>query len=225
MKPALILILFLAGAASGAIEKRFVGSKSCKTDRQYHVQIDSAQHPLGHHCLPLWRTGSSKKLTQTIKLEQQFTYKDEEGRKHDIMLIKLNEDVSAKLPVISLPPSECSKPEEGQQVEVGGWGAKTADVMQSKKPKSLKCGKTDLAACGEADKPDDKYFSDPDTIMCAFKAGVEACSGDGGTAVEYNNVLHGIVVSDPVDKCANPIVIANVCHYRKWIDETIRANS
>ncbi len=48
--------------------------------------------------------------------------------------------------------------------------------------------------------------------------------GDSGSAVEYNGLLHGIIVSNPVDKCANPIVMLDICYYRKWIDETMRAN-
>uniref|UniRef100_A0A3B4WGP1 Peptidase S1 domain-containing protein n=1 Tax=Seriola lalandi dorsalis TaxID=1841481 RepID=A0A3B4WGP1_SERLL len=32
-----------SGAASGAIEKRIVGSQDCETDRQYHVEIESVQ--------------------------------------------------------------------------------------------------------------------------------------------------------------------------------------
>lgn len=65
---------------------------------------------------------------QDIKPDQQFTFKDDEGNPHDIMLIKLNEDASAKLPTIQLPAAECSRPEVNQPVKVGGWGAKTADV-------------------------------------------------------------------------------------------------
>lgn len=72
--------------------------------------------------------GSSKKYEQQIKIEQQFTFKGEDGRPHDIMLIKLNEDMSGSLPTIKLPPVGCTKPEKGQQVEVGGWGAKKAHV-------------------------------------------------------------------------------------------------
>lgn len=73
--------------------------------------------------------GSSNE--QVIEANQQFTFKDAEEKAHDIMLIKLNEDVSAKLPTINLPPVGCSKPEIGQEVRVGGWGAKKAD-MKSK---------------------------------------------------------------------------------------------
>lgn len=69
----------------------------------------------------------SKKNEQDIKTDQQFTYKDEEGT-HDIMLLKLNEDVSPKLPTIQLPSAECEKLAANQQVEVGGLGAKMADV-------------------------------------------------------------------------------------------------
>ncbi|XP_040898550.1 trypsin-like [Toxotes jaculatrix] len=258
MKLAFIHVLVLVGAASGAIEKRIVGGKSCDKDRQYHVQIQSLQGGkscggsllntrwviTASHCaeqvvklqlglnndvsvftkIGSFFKGSSKKLEQVIKPDQQFTYKDEEGHAHDIMLIKLSEDMSAKLPTIKLPPVECTKPEVGQQVEIGGWGPEKADVTKAKIPKKLKCASTDIIACDENDKPGDKYFSDEATTMCAFKPGVESCIGDDGSAVEYNNVLHGIIVNSPVDKCANRIVMLNICHYRKWIDETMQKN-
>ena len=72
--------------------------------------------------------GSSKKLEQQIKPDRQFTFKDEEGNLHDIMLIKLNEDVSAKLPTINLPSLECTRPEQGQKIEIGGMGPKKAGM-------------------------------------------------------------------------------------------------
>lgn len=66
----------------------------------------------------------SKTVKQEIKPEQQFTNKDAEGRLHDIILIKLNKDASAKLSTIKLPPvGSCNRPEQGQQVEVGGLEA------------------------------------------------------------------------------------------------------
>lgn len=49
--------------------------------------------------------------------------------------------------------------------------------------------------------------------------------GDSGTAVEYNGLLHGIIVSNPVDKCVNRIVMLDICYYREWIDKTMQDNS
>ncbi|XP_030594318.1 kallikrein-2-like [Archocentrus centrarchus] len=169
-------------------------------------------------------SGPPKNLEQQIDPKQQFTFKEGDDPPHDIMLIKLNEDVSAKLPTIKLPPVECEKPTMNAQVQIGGWGFKTADVKKASNPKNLKCANTEITECGENDKPDSKYHSDESTTMCAHKPGVDSCFGDAGTAVEYNNLLHGIIVSNPVDKCANPIVMLNVCHYRKWIAETMRNN-
>uniref|UniRef100_A0A3Q1GGZ9 Anionic trypsin-2-like n=1 Tax=Acanthochromis polyacanthus TaxID=80966 RepID=A0A3Q1GGZ9_9TELE len=183
MKLCFLLVVMLAAAASGAIEKRIVGGGSCKKNRQYQVEIESLQK--GKSCggslintrWVITASHCSKKLEQDITTNQQFTYKDEDERVHDIMLIKLNEDMSAKLPTINLPPAECQRPELSQQVEVG------------------------------------------DTSVC-----VSVFQGDAGSAVEYNNALHGIIVSELVDKCANPIVMLDICFYRKWIDETMLKN-
>ncbi|KAM7416815.1 hypothetical protein PAMA_018737 [Pampus argenteus] len=283
-----LLFICMPGAASGAIEKRIVGGKSCGKQRQYHVQIDSVQGGktcggsllntrwviTASHCAEQYETSSiprdaaemhfvmiiklpsirvnpltttnkevklkigfnvvsstkilSKvkgKLDQTIKTNQQFTYKGDEGKPHDIMLIKLNEDVSAKFPTINLPPTECQKPEINQQVEIGGWGAEKAGKLRSNILRSLKCATTVIAACGENDKPDGKYHSDETTTMCAFKPGVESCFGDAGSAVEYNDLLYGIIVSDPVDTCAKSIVMQDICYYTEWIAKTMLNNS
>ncbi|KAM9360681.1 serine protease 1-like [Symphorus nematophorus] len=247
-----VFVLVLAGAASGATEKRIVGSVSCK-ERQYHVQITSVQRGkscggsllntrwvlTASHCAEqavnvelaqnagFWLRikglfKSNRK--QTIETNQQFTFKDDGGNLHDIMLIKLSKDVSAELPTIELPPVGCTQPEENKQVQIGGWGADQAKP-KAKPPRSLKCASTVMSKCGDDDKPDSKYHSDESTTMCAFKAGVEACYGDAGSAVEYENLLYGIIVSQPVDSCAKTIVMLNICHYREWIDKTIKDNS
>lgn len=62
-----------------------------------------------------------KKLEQTIPVKQQLTFKDEEEKAQDIMLIKPNEGVSPKLPTIIYDKKDCSRPEEDANVEIGGW--------------------------------------------------------------------------------------------------------
>lgn len=46
---------------------------------------------------------------------------------------------------------------------------------EASNPNNLKCAMTEIAQCGENDKPDSKYFSDESTTMCAHKPGVESC--------------------------------------------------
>lgn len=73
--------------------------------------------------------GSENKLEQEIAPEgQQFTYKDEEDHKHDIMLIKLKVDASASLPVIRLPSADCAKPAVDATVHIGAMGAHKAGM-------------------------------------------------------------------------------------------------
>nr|XP_020458244.1 uncharacterized protein LOC109961620 isoform X1 [Monopterus albus] len=164
------------------------------------------------------------------------------------MLIRLNDDV--KSPTINLPPVECTRPEMSHQVQIGGLGFKADSGKKAKAPSKLQCSSTDIKECGEDDKPDAKYFSDETTTMCAFKPGVEVCfvstqfisfsyfcvswhmitalillfQGDSGSGVEYNNLLYGIILNNPDDKCSGRLVMLDICKYRKWIDETMEKN-
>ncbi|XP_061585256.1 trypsin-like [Cololabis saira] len=164
--------------------------------------------------------GRSNPLKQEIEPKQQFPFKDEEGKMHDIMLIKLNVDASAKHGIIKLP-ADCKRPATGSSLLIGGMGPKRAG---GKPESSVRCATTKMIDCGEKDKPSSKYHSDETNTMCAHVPGVEACFGDAGTAVEFDGLLYGIIVNKPKDKCENPIVMMDICFYKEWIEKTMREN-
>ncbi|XP_047448457.1 kallikrein-8-like [Mugil cephalus] len=206
------------------LNKRWFITASHCGNQKINVKLDTSHRPWYKKAKSSIFSffGRKDKYDQEIPVKQQFIYKDEEGKEHDIMLVKLSKDASSKSTPINLPPAECTKLEVNKQVEIGGWGAHKADL---KKSSSLRCANTAITECGENDKPGKVYHVDEAAVMCAFKPDVEVCFGDSGTAVEHDGVLHGIIVSEPVDTCVKRVVMLDICHYRKWIDETMAKHS
>lgn len=79
--------------------------------------------------------GTPKVTEQIIPTNQQFTFKVEEEKPHDIVLIKLNTDMSVKVPKINLPPVGCTRPEQGKEVQIGGFGAKKSGGKGANHPR------------------------------------------------------------------------------------------
>ncbi|CAL8328813.1 unnamed protein product [Arctogadus glacialis] len=265
------------GAASGSnVEKRILGGSSCKTEGKYHVKVswEDGQSPCGASLLNTnWvltaaRCGNRNlKVTfaaegikdnffalfgsndQKIDVKQQYPY----GKKHDIMLIKLNEAVKAKY-AIELPHGEAS-PEEAADEEAAPEEAADEEAADEEAAQGLstppvkQCTGPSLRQTvqiggwgddgGKKNKPkhrcaktkitkceakDKKRGKHPTTLMCAHSPGVKSCEGDAGSAMVYDNKLYGIIVNKRKNDCTNVPEILDICFYLDWITKTMREN-
>nr|CAI5832236.1 unnamed protein product [Callosobruchus analis] len=163
----------------------------------------------------------SDSVTVTM-IDQCITHPDykQADLVNDIALLRLNKDVSesATISYVGLPTSKL----QGDihkwctHALVMGWG--WLDYHTRERPSKLQCVTLDVIATSDCLM---HYHSsrDPDTVMCTYSEGKDACRGDSGGPLMCNGILYGVVSYGL--KCATkyPGVYTRVDSYMDFIDD------
>ncbi|XP_047384250.1 kallikrein-2-like [Sciurus carolinensis] len=147
-----------------------------------------------------------------------------QDRSHDLMLLHLSNPVqiTEAVRVLALPTQE---PEVGSICLASGWGS--IKPKQYLSPETLQCVDLNLMPnefCSRA-------YSEKvtDFMLCAgrWKGGKDTCGGDSGGPLICNGVLQGLTSwgSDPCAVPQRPALYTKLMVYRKWIEDTMVANS
>uniref|UniRef100_A0A8D2DZR6 Peptidase S1 domain-containing protein n=1 Tax=Sciurus vulgaris TaxID=55149 RepID=A0A8D2DZR6_SCIVU len=207
----LILPLWGTGAAP-PVQSRIIGGWECEKHSQpwqaavYHNGLPVCGGVLVH---PQWVLTAAHCNRKTS---------------HDLMLLHLSEPVqiTEAVRVLALPTQE---PEVGSVCLASGWGS--IEPKQYLSPETLQCVDLNLMPnefCSRA-------YSEKvtDFMLCAgrWKGGKDTCGGDSGGPLICNGVLQGLTSwgSDPCAVPQRPALYTKLMVYRKWIEDTMVANS
>ncbi|XP_054900650.1 kallikrein-2-like [Poeciliopsis prolifica] len=248
-----LLLLGLGVAVSSAsLQKRIIGGENCKDDeRQYHVMVRkhsktdwkfcggsliSDQWVLtAAHCWPKdpsWVVDAHvgvhpKSVRKTIyRITHHVIYADSNGRKHDIMLLKLPSKTAIQ--PIKLP--DC--PDTlllGTKVQIAGNGPARLGSFNKRiqhRPKDLQCGEMKIDKHERLEKilAEGKYFWYKHQKWYSVRSFKKDISfGDSGGGFVFKNRLYGVstFLGDPVFSLSKPSGFMDVCAYKEWIDDTI----
>nr|XP_028703748.1 kallikrein-15 [Macaca mulatta] len=129
-------------------------------------------------------------------------------------------------------PTRCPHP--GEACVVSGWGLVShiepgttrSPQSQVSLPDTLHCANISIISDTSCDKSYPGRLTN--TMVCAGAEGrgAESCEGDSGGPLVCGGVLQGIVSwgDVPCDNTTKPGVYTKVCHYLKWIRETMKRN-
>lgn len=156
--------------------------------------------------------------------EPPVIYSDTNGD-HDIMLLKLSKATDAITP-IQLP--DCSAHLKINAVQIAGYGPTTADSTGKRLPgeaHNLQCADINVVDCKKL--RDLNRLTNPKRLdqhwFCGQSSKVDACHGDSGGGVVYNDIIYGVIAftGDPEHVCNEAVGFMDVCAYKDWIEKTI----
>ncbi|XP_066501265.1 trypsin-2-like [Hoplias malabaricus] len=153
-----------------------------------------------------------------------------------IMLIKLPE--SAKVAPAALPTGACIAPSDGDELQVSGRGATTAEGGMG--VKDLMCLEVKIHSKSHCPDLSSTDYQKHNYIYCGGGvdgAAIKACKGDSGSGLlkkemtskshfffwtkeEKVDVLYGVLISGHGDACEDKFVFVDICAkpIKKWID-------
>ncbi|XP_043972487.1 thrombin-like enzyme ancrod [Gambusia affinis] len=253
---ALLKVLLLLGLGvavnSVSLQKRIIGGEKCRDDeRRYHVKIYGHSKTWYHicggslishrwvltaaHCWesdPGWvieaHVGVHPKSDpkEIHRITHYEIYRDSNGRKHDIMLLRL-----PRLTTIQ-PISLAACPDTlllGTKVQIAGYGGSKLGLFNKRIhhiSDDLQCAELEIDKRDKMEKlmAKDKFFEYSFQEWYSVRsANKDVSKSDSGGGWVFKNRLYGVhaFTSDKEYADNGPAGFMDVCGYKKWIDETI----
>ncbi|XP_067432185.1 anionic trypsin-2-like [Thunnus thynnus] len=257
MMKSLIPLLLLASAVAGVvdIQKRVLNASPCPDDKgEHYVVLMQPVHDVAfcggnlinqewvltaEHCnigafrVVLGRHTSEKEIVMRFidTDEGKYFFEDDNKHRHDIMLLKLPNKPSVKLPIINVPDIGCTSPDalpEHNPYTIIGWSYTATDSSGQKnkdKPDKLQCGDIPLhSGCTGRNKDlhaVDREYVKEHMICSKSVLHCETCKGDSGGSLVKGDILYGVTVAG-TEVPSGFSYFMDVCAYRKWIKDTAK---
>ncbi|XP_034437606.1 putative trypsin-6 [Hippoglossus hippoglossus] len=220
------------------LEKRIIGGQECgPNERLYHVQLISKGNSkcggslisdqwilTAAHCFAPGREftahiGVHAGTLQKVAITDPPEIYINDGKKHDLMLLKLPKAVVGVKPVRA--PDCQHPPMRGDTVQIAGHASTEVGPNNERiggSSDTLQCADMDISVCKTFNSMKHQHF------ICASRPLVDATHGDSGGGVVYQDKIYGVISYGHKKYVARyPLASMDLCYepYFKWINDTI----